>query len=226
MGVFVFSVLLDLDGTIVDSAPGIIGSYQHALRCMGLECPPASELTWVVGPPSRRSFTKFIGPDHDLEEAVQLYRSHYEANGLFDCAVYPGMREAIAALAAMPVRLFVCTSKPLGFAERIIEHVGLTHPFERIYGADLEGRFDDKGILIDHIIGVEQIDPQRTVMIGDRASDMLAATHHEIAAVGALWGYGDADELTQAGATSVCPSPDDLLAHVGDVLRASVDARR
>ncbi len=72
------SILVDLDGTIINSGPGIIGSYQHALRCMGVECPPAEDLTWVVGPPSRRSFPKLIRPDQDVEQAVRLYREHYE----------------------------------------------------------------------------------------------------------------------------------------------------
>lgn len=67
---------------------------------------------------------------------------------------------------SLPARLFVCTAKPVGFAETIVEHFGLGHLFERVYGADLEGRFDDKGLLIEHIIGVEQIDPTRMVMIG------------------------------------------------------------
>jgi phosphoglycolate phosphatase len=85
----VLAVLVDLDGTIVNSAPGIIGSDQHALRCMGAECPSADDLRWVLGPPSRCSFPKLIGPDQDVEEAVRLYREHYEANGLFNGAVYP-----------------------------------------------------------------------------------------------------------------------------------------
>ncbi len=70
-----FAILVDLDGTIINSGPGIIGSYQHALRCMGVDCPPAEDLTWVVGPPSRRSFPKLIGAQRDVEEAVRLYRA-------------------------------------------------------------------------------------------------------------------------------------------------------
>lgn len=60
------AILVDLDGTIYDSAPGSIGSFQHALRCLGAECPPDEDLTWVVGPPLRRSFPKLIGPDQDV----------------------------------------------------------------------------------------------------------------------------------------------------------------
>jgi phosphoglycolate phosphatase len=214
-----YAILVDLDGTIVNSAPGIIGSYQHALRCMGVECPPADDLTWVVGPPSRRSFPKLIGPDQDVEEAVRFYRAHYEATGLFNGAVYPGMRDALTSLYALPARLFVCTAKPQGFAERIIEHFGLGHLFEGVYGADLEGKFDDKGLLIEHIIGVEQIKPSRMIMVGDRANDMLAAAQHTIPGVGALWGYGSKDELTAAGASVLCVTPDDLVDAVQDLVK-------
>jgi phosphoglycolate phosphatase-like HAD superfamily hydrolase len=147
---------------------------------MGVACPPAEDLTWVLGPPSRRSFPKLIGPERDVEEAVRLYREHYEANGLFNGAVYPGMAQALTTLHALPARLFVCTAKPQGFAEKIIAHFGLAHLFDGIYGVDLEGRLDDKGLLIEHIIGVEQIDPARTIMVGDRANDMLAAARHGI----------------------------------------------
>ena len=205
-----FVILADLDGTIINSGPGIIGSYQHAFQCMGVDCPSAEDLTWVVGPPLRRSFPKLIGPDQDVEEAVRLYREHYPQNGLLGGTVYQGMREALTALHALPARLFVCTAKPVGFAEKIIDHFDLGHLFERVYGADLEGKFDDKGLLIEHIIGVEQIQPSRTIMVGDRANDMLAASRHEIPGVGALWGYGSEEELTAAGATVLCSSPDDL----------------
>ena len=213
------TMLVDLDGTIVNSAPGIIGSYQHALRSMGVDCPAAEDLTWVLGPPSRRSFPKLIGPDRDVEEAVRLYRAHYEVHGLFNGVVYPAMEEALKALHALPARLFVCTAKPQGFAEKIITHFGLAHLFEGIYGVDLEGRLDDKGLLIEHIFGVEQIDPARTIMVGDRANDMLAASRHSIPAVGALWGYGEADELRSSGATVLCPSPDDLVEKVQSLCR-------
>jgi phosphoglycolate phosphatase len=215
----VFAILVDLDGTIVNSARGIIASYQHTLRCLGVECPPAEDLTWVVGPPSRRSFPKLLGPDQEVEDAVRLYREHYETHGLFDAAVYPGMREALADLRDLPASLYVCTAKPEGFAEKLIKHFGLEPLFKRIYGADLAGRFDDKGLLIEHIIGIEQIDPGRTIMVGDRANDMAAAARHQIPAVGALWGYGDAAELSSAGATVLCPSPDHLVATVWDLLQ-------
>jgi phosphoglycolate phosphatase len=189
------------------------------LRCLGAECPPAEDLAWVVGPPLRRSFRKLIRPDQDVEEAVRLYREHYAPNGMLGGTVYHGMHEALTALHALPARLFVCTAKPVGFAEKIIEHFDLSHMFERVYGADLEGKFDDKGLLIEHIIGVEQIEPSRMIMVGDRANDMLAAAQHTIPGVGALWGYGLKDELMAAGASVLCVTPDDLVDAVQDLVK-------
>ena len=95
------------------------------------------------------------------------------------------------------------------FAEKIVEHFDLGHLFERVYGADLGGEFDDKGLLIEHIIGVEQIGPTRMAMGRNRANDMLAASHHTSS--GSLWGYGSEEEFTQAGAAVLCSSPDDLV---------------
>lgn len=214
------AILVDLDGTIVDSRPGIVASYRHALAQLGCEPPPAADLTWLVGPPARRSLPKLIGPDRDVEEALRLYRSHYEAEEIFNATVYPGLREALQGLGARPARLFVCTAKPVDYARRIVAHFGLADLFEGVYGADFEGRFDDKGVLIGRIIEVEGVDPARTVMVGDRANDALAAGRHAMPSIGVLWGYGDEAELAGAGATLLCARPDELPAAVDRLLVA------
>src|SRR4051812_46058275 len=120
------------------------------------------------------------------------------------------MPEALQTLRSLPARLFVCTAKPHVFAVPILEHFGLTSVFAGIYGADLEGRFDDKGLLIDLMIEEENIDPARTIMVGDRANDVRAAARHGIPTVGALWGYGGREELTEAGAAGFFGAPDRL----------------
>jgi phosphoglycolate phosphatase len=210
----VTTILVDLDGTIVDSRAGIVASYRHMLAHLGFDPPPAADLTWLVGPPARRSLPTLIGPDGDVEAAVRVYRAHYEAHEIFNAEVFPGMREALLALRDLPARLFVCTAKPVAFARRITAHFDLDGLFEGVYGADFEGRFDDKGLLIGEIIAAEGIDPARTVMVGDRANDVLAAARHAMASIGVLWGYGDADELTGAGATRLCSATKHLPAAV------------
>ena len=212
------AILVDLDGTITDSAPGIIASYRHALAALGLAPPEPEALRWVVGPPSRRSFPKLLPPEHDVEEAVRLYRARYASHGIFDAAVFPGMAEALHALRALPARLFVCTAKPVGFARQVIEHFAVGETFEAIYGADLDGRFDDKGLLIQEILAREGIDPSRTVMVGDRDNDVRAAARHGIPAIGVLWGYGGAAELQACGAAALCETPADLPRHARALL--------
>ncbi len=212
------TILLDLDGTLTDAGPGIIESFRHALERLGIDPPPVRDLAWIVGPPSRRSFPKFLGPEHDVEEAVRLYREHYASSGIFDAELYEGIPEALTQLRSLPARMLLCTAKPLPFARRVIEHFDLRSHFDALYGAELGGRFDDKGDLIAHILEVESIDPARTIMIGDREHDVRAATRHAIPCIGAVWGYGGARELSEAGATALCETPAQIPATVRDVM--------
>lgn len=176
--------------------------------------PPFADLGWIIGPALRLSFPKVMGPGSDPEAAVERYRVHYRAGGMYDLTLYPGMMEAVAAIGAACEHMFVCTAKPEPYAVPIIERFGYAPHFARVYGADLDGSLDDKADIIVKIIAEQGIDPARTVMIGDRMHDIHAARRHGIATVGVAWGYGGIAELTEAGATAICRSPEDLPALV------------
>jgi phosphoglycolate phosphatase len=212
--------LVDLDGTITDPEAGIVTSFQHALTQLGIEPPTRESLRHIIGPPLRQAFPPYLGPDRDVEEAVRLYRARYGTTGLFEATLYDGMPEVLAALRALPARLFVCTAKPQVFAARILDHFGLTPLFAGIYGPELSGRFDDKGELIAHMIAVENLVPNETVMIGDRASDVHAAARNGIRTLGVAWGYGAPGELAQAGAALVLQAPAELPSAVRNLVRA------
>jgi len=201
------TILVDLDGTLTDPAAGIIAAVRHAIAQMDATPPLAEALRWVIGPPLRQSFPRLLGDGHDVEAAIGHYRDHYGAGGLFEAAVYDGIFDALAVLRDRPARLLVCTAKPQHFAERVLDHFDLSARFDAIYGPDLEGRLDDKGDLIAHMIEVEGFDPGRAVMIGDRGSDVFAAKRHGIPTVGVLWGYGSREELVDAGAAALCAEP-------------------
>ena len=94
-------LLLDLDGTLVDPAPGIIGSTQYVLREFGLPVPEVADLHWVIGPPLRVTFAKLLGGDGDVEAAVRLYRERYGDGALFDATPYPTMLGWIALATAL-----------------------------------------------------------------------------------------------------------------------------
>ena len=204
--------LFDLDGTLTDPREGITRSIAHALERMGVATPPLADLEFAIGPPLRASLARLLGTDS--REAVEIALGHYRERfadvGLFENAPYEGIEDALRALVASGATLVVATSKPTVYARRIVEHFALGAHFCEVHGCELDGTREDKRDLIAHILAHHGFDTERTVMIGDRGVDMLAARIHGLAAVGALWGFGSRDELLEAGAHSLCESVRDL----------------
>jgi phosphoglycolate phosphatase len=119
------------------------------------------------------------------------------------------MAEALRELRTRGANLYLCTAKPEVFARRIVAHFGFDVHLDGIYGANLDGAFDDKARLMAHLLERERIDPARAVMIGDREHDVRAARANGVRAVGVLWGYGSAEEL--AGADACVATPAELV---------------
>ena len=205
------TLLLDLDGTLVDPAAGIIGCYRHALSELGVAIPEDQDLGWVIGPPMRQTFAGLLSGRADPEIAVQLYRQRYAEWGLYQAEVYQGVEWALDEHERRGTRLILCTAKPRVFALRVVEYFGLSSHLAAVYGPELDGRFDDKGDLIEHLLKIERLDPADACMVGDRKHDVVAAARHAIPTIGVLWGYGGREELTDAGAALIIESPDELL---------------
>lgn len=204
------NLLLDLDGTLIDPALGILNAYAKALAAMGHPMPPREALAWVIGPSLRVSLPKLLGPDADIEAAVGHYRAYYGETGLFEAHPYPGILDALSRLKAAGHRLIVCTAKAEVFATRIIDRFGFAPLVSRTYGPDLAGKLDDKADLIRHIFACESLDPAETVMIGDRMFDCRAARANGLRSIGVLWGYGSREELLEAGADRLVARPDEI----------------
>lgn len=203
-------LLIDLDGTLVDPAPGIVGSAQAALRALGAPVPAFEDMTWIIGPPLRQSFATLLGGADRAEAALAAYRDVYKGGEMFNATPYSSIFEALQACRDAGLALYLCTAKPLPFAAQIIERFGFSAYFEALYGAELDGRFDDKGDLIAHILKTRQLDAAQGQMIGDRGVDMSAAKRNGMASVGVLWGYGSEAELLEAGAERLCAAPAEL----------------
>ena len=210
------AVLFDLDGTLTDSAAGIRRSTREALRRFNAEdggklpIPAESELGWIVGPPLRESFATLAG-DENADRMLELYRQRYDTIGIFENKVYDGVAAALDQLRARGDRLFVATSKREVDARRVVEHFGLGRYFDGVYGAQPDGRGAAKNeVLAAAIAGARLEAAQRIVMIGDRRYDALGARAVGIPAIGALWGYGDRAELTEAGADPIIASPREI----------------
>jgi phosphoglycolate phosphatase len=203
-------LLFDLDGTLTDNYAGIAASIRHAIARLGGETPSDAALRGCVGPPLRGTFARLLQTvERDtIERAIAHYRERFAELGWRENVAYPGIEDALRTLRAAGARLFVCTAKPEVYARRIVAHFGFDAHFAAVYGADLGGRFDDKAVLLAHIVEREGLDPRTATMIGDREHDIRAAHANGLRAVGVLWGYGSADEL--AGADVLVATPAEL----------------
>lgn len=203
------AILLDLDGTLTDPREGIVGCIKYALKSVGVNIPVDEELASFIGPPLHESLTQLLGSESDahLRDAITFYRERFTTRGMFENRVYPGISETLNKLRESGAFLYVATSKPQPFAERILEYFDLRRFFHGVYGSDLDGTRSNKADLIAFILEREGLSAPETAMIGDRAQDITGATANGIFAIGALWGYGSREELMSAGAAALCDEP-------------------
>lgn len=206
------NVLFDLDGTLTDPREGITRSIAHALERMGVAPPPLAQLTFAIGPPLRQSLARLIGTEEReaVERCLAHYRERFADVGLFENETYAGIAEALAALRDSGATLYVATSKPRVYAERIVRHFGLDVHFAAVHGCELDGTREAKRELLEYIIGHHALERRGAVMVGDRDVDMIAARHHRLGALGVTYGYGAREELLGAGAQALCERPSEL----------------
>jgi phosphoglycolate phosphatase len=206
-------VLFDLDGTLTDSAPGIIACLTYALECLGIAPPDPVTMRSHLGPPLASTLRDHYGVDDEgIAFAIAKYRERYHHLGEYENAVFDGIPELLADLAASGMTLAVATSKPTESATRILEHFGLAGAFAFIGGAEMHGPRQHKADVIEHtldsLVAQGRMRPgDATVMIGDREHDIRGARAHGIPGIGVLWGYGDENELLIAGAVQVVSTP-------------------
>jgi phosphoglycolate phosphatase len=208
-------VLFDLDGTLSDSAPGIVAALRHAFAVNGL--PPLDAVTerFVLGPPFYESLPPLIG-EAMMAPVIAAYREHYGAGGMYDTTAYAGVPEVLVAARRAGLRLAVATSKPEHYAVPVVEHLGLTGFFETVGGDELDGSLGTKALVIGKVLArMGIVNPADAVMVGDRAHDVVGARQHGIRCIGAGWGYGMPGELAQAGAQPICAEPAELIEVLG-----------
>jgi len=220
--------LLDLDGTLSDSAPGIIRSAGAALARMGLPVPPAEMLLRFVGPPLPVSLAMQGVPQDRILEGIDAYRAEFEAGGMWESAPFAGIPEQLERLRAAGATLAVATSKPEGYARQICRRWGLDRLVDGVYGAPPDHVPSTKATVIAHAL--DELGPGRVpdasqiVMVGDRHHDVEGAAENGIDCLGAGWGYGESGEL--ADAVAVVPEVTGLAAAVLAHLAVTQSARR
>lgn len=212
-------VLFDLDGTLSDSAPGILAALREAFAEHELApLDPVVERS-LLGPPFYESLPPLIGAERSWP-VIESYRRHY-AEAMYASTAFAGVPELLAALHRDGRRLAVATSKPEHYAVPIVEHIGLAGCFETIGGDDLEGSRRTKALVIAEVL--ERLGDPRAdavMMVGDRSHDVLGARENGLPCVAVTWGYAMPGELDAAGPAAICATPAEVAAFLG----VSIDA--
>ena len=185
-------VIFDLDGTLTDSADGIVASFRHALIEVGADLPEGDLVGRIVGPPIHQTMAA-LGLGDRVDDAVAAYRADYTSRGWAMNTVFDGVTELLSDLRDAGVRLAVATSKAEPTARRILEHFDMAGHFDVIAGASPDGARAAKSEVLAHALSQLQPLPDRVLMVGDRAHDVEGAAEHGIATVVVGWGYGGAD---------------------------------
>jgi phosphoglycolate phosphatase len=205
-------ILFDLDGTIVDSAPGITATLAYMFEQLGKPIPTPSELLRYVGPPLLDSFRDLAGftPDESAN-ALEIHREKYLNVGAYDATQYPGVGLVLKAVHESPVPMSLATSKPETPATLILEHFNLARYFDIITGAsDDEVRSAKKDVVAEALVRLAAMgaDISRPVLVGDREHDVHGAAANDVPTIFVEWGYGSVAE--QAGSVAVVKTPEEL----------------
>lgn len=198
------TVLFDLDGTIIDSAEGIINSFNYTFRALGLPFVPREKMGIFIGPPLLYSFETICGLSKERAlRAVEIYREYYREKGIYEIRAYEGMEELLKKLKKSGKRLLLATSKYELYAVKILENLGFAKYFDFAVGSLAGGERGTKAEVIEHALALSGAEKQSAVMVGDRMHDAVGAHKAGIDSIGALWGYGTREELESNGAAHV-----------------------
>lgn len=200
------AILFDLDGTLIDSSEGITKSTQYALAHYGIIENDLSKFYKFIGPPLVASFKKYYDfPEEQAVEAVAVYRERYNKIGLFECSLYPGVRECIEKLKAQGYLIGMASSKPEVSCRRILEHFGILELFDDVVGATFDGRIDTKEEVLNEVMRRwSDVPKDEMCLIGDTMFDVEGANQVGIRTVAVTFGFGNVQEMVEAGAVAVC----------------------
>jgi len=206
------ALIFDLDGTLTDSKPGILGCLKKVIDARGIKA--EGPLDRFIGPPVEEWVIDLL-PNGSKDEQFNLardYRACYDREGWSNNSVFPGVREMLLDLRAQGFPLYVCTSKHQHTAVRILDAFQLSPLFTAIHGDKTEYTSHSKVDLLANLLREEGINRDTACMIGDRSFDFDAAHANGVRCVAAGWGYGSPSECAQADA--VAPTPADVAALV------------
>lgn len=194
------AIIFDLDGTLVDSAPGILNAFARTFSDCGLE-PVVPLIPGMIGPPLRDTLQHLAGvaDSHLLDQLTTVFKAHYDSASYLETQPFPGVETMLVTLAAADLDLHVATNKRAYPTQRILAHLGWTTFFNQVYALDLfNPPLPNKTALLARLLADTDLDAAQCVYVGDRQEDGQAARANHLTFCWAAWGFGAVPDQEEA----------------------------
>ncbi|HJC90846.1 MAG TPA: HAD-IA family hydrolase [Candidatus Mediterraneibacter excrementigallinarum] len=210
------NILFDMDGTLIDSQNGIMESIIHTLKILEINEADMDKLRSFIGPPLKKAFVDAYNmSENDADNAVEIFREYYKEKGIYNVELYTGIESMLNTLKESGYHLFIATSKPTDFTEKIVSYLNIDQYFRGIAGSNLDNTRSKKSEVIQYLLDTYQMDNKDEIlMIGDKSQDIRGACQCGISAVAVSYGYGTENELLQSKPLYIADSPEDLTLYI------------
>ncbi len=206
------NVVFDLDGTLTDSGEGITKSVEYALNKMGVTEYETSTLYRFIGPPLLESFMQYFSMDKDdAELAVKYYRERYSDEGVYENHLYDGVKQLLTKLKQNGIGIYVASSKPQLFVEKILKQHGIFEMFNFVAGASFDKTRADKQSVLKYLMDNTEVTADNAVMIGDRMHDIEGAHTFNMKCIAVLYGFGNLEEFKAYKADFLAKNTEDII---------------
>lgn len=203
-------ILFDLDGTLLNTFPGVSNALRYTMDYYKKPVPDIKTMRKYLGPPLGDSFKEFAGfPEEIIPEVIKKFREYYLSKGVYEYEFFEELKPTFKKLKDMGCILGVATSKNQPAAFEILKHAGLYDEFDFICGA-VEGRLTKTEVLKEVLNHFNIKDKTDVILIGDRFHDILGAKNVGIDCCCVLCGFGSEEEFKEYGAEYIIPYISDI----------------
>ncbi len=207
-------VVFDLDGTLLDSAEGIIAAMRFAIDYFGKNMPEEQVLASYIGPPVEQTFaTAYNISGKELENMALTFRNRYKGVELFKAVPYDGIYELCQELLNRNIRLAIATYKREDYALKIIKHFGFDKYMTANCGADFENKLTKSDIIKKTIAMADIANHDEVVMVGDTKHDAEGAAKLGLDFIGVTYGFGfkNTKDVIGKNVVGVARTPKEIL---------------
>ena len=184
-------IIFDLDGTLLNTSPGIFATANYTMKKLGFDELPESQLRKFVGPPLAACFRIACGlEEHLIEQACSIYREGYAKGAMYRASAYEGIVEMLETLRSRGLTLLVATLKHEDMARKILERKGLIQYFTSVHGSDSQGALTKKDIILNALKAINKASGPDVLMVGDTPHDMDGARDAGVNFLAVDWGFG------------------------------------